>query len=111
MFVSWDDVNGWSHVTPTPTFTWQPQLHTTDLQFNAAASFSVIPSVSMHFNNLFTYTMTATPELDVTVSGDVSSRQVRDDACERQLGGIGAWCDTRPGVQQHHSARRGFKPR
>ena len=31
----------------------------------------------MHFNNLFTYTMTATPELDVSVSGDFASRQVR----------------------------------
>jgi hypothetical protein len=77
MFVSWDDVHGWSHVTPTPTFVWQPQLQTTDPQFNAAASFSVIPSVSMHFNNLFSYTMTATPQLDVTVRGDVTSRQVR----------------------------------
>jgi hypothetical protein len=77
MFVSWDEDHGWSHVTPSPTFAWQPQLQTTDPQFNAAASFSVIPSVSMHFNNLFSYTMTATPELDVTLSGDLSSRQVR----------------------------------
>jgi len=76
MFVSWDETHGWSHVTPTPTFSWQPQLKTTDPQFNAAASFSIVPSVSMHFNNLFSYTMTATPELDVTVSGDLSSRQV-----------------------------------
>jgi hypothetical protein len=80
MFVSWDETHGWSHVTPTPTFSWQPQLKTTDPQFNAAASFSIVPSVSMHFNNLFSYTMTATPELDVTVSGDLSSRQVCVDA-------------------------------
>ena len=77
MFVSWDETHGWTHVTPTPAFAWQPQLQTTDPQFNAAASFSIIPSVSMHFNNLFTYTMTATPELDVSVSGDFASRQVR----------------------------------
>ena len=87
MFVSWDEVHGWSHVTPSPSFAWQPQLQTTDPQFNAAASFSVIPSVSMHFNNLFSYTMTATPELDVTVSGDLSSRQVCVGVWANQLSG------------------------
>jgi hypothetical protein len=45
MFVSWDETHGWTHVTPTPVFAWQPQLQTTDPQFNAAATFSIIPSV------------------------------------------------------------------
>jgi hypothetical protein len=80
MFVSWNPTNGWSHVIPTPKFSWQPQLHVSDPQFSAAATFAVVPSIVIHFNNVFSYTMTATPELDVSIAGDLSSRQVRDDA-------------------------------
>ena len=56
-----------------------PQLQTTQPNFSSDFTLSVIPSVTMKLNDIFTFTMTATPIADLSdlkVAGDLSTKSV-----------------------------------
>jgi len=76
MYATWNAGSGWTHVTPNPRLSWTPQLQTTQPNFSSDFTLSVIPSVTMKLNDIFTYTMTATPIADLKVAGDLSTKSV-----------------------------------
>jgi hypothetical protein len=68
--------SGWSHVTPKPQLSWTPQLQTSQTSFSSDFSLSVVPTVTMKLNDVFTYSMTATPNADLKVAGDLATKSV-----------------------------------
>jgi hypothetical protein len=76
MYATWNSGSGWTHVTPQPQLSWTPQLQTTQPNFSSDFTLSVVPSVTMKLNDVFTYSMTATPIADLKVAGDVSTKTV-----------------------------------
>jgi len=76
MYATWSSQSGWTHVTPTPQLTWTPQLQTTQPTFASDFTLSVVPTVTMKLNDIFTYSMTATPLADLKVAGDLSTKTV-----------------------------------
>ena len=76
MYATWNAGSGWSHVTPHPQLSWTPQLQTTQPDFASDFTLSVIPSVTMKLNDIFTYSMTATPIADLKVAGDLGTKSV-----------------------------------
>lgn len=76
MYATWNSGSGWTHVTPQPQLSWTPQLQTTQPNFSSDFTLSVVPSVTMKLNDVFTYSMTATPIADLKVAGDLSTRTV-----------------------------------
>jgi len=76
MYATWNAGSGWSHVTPNPQLSWTPQLQTTQPNFSSDFTLSVIPSVTMKLNDIFTYSMTATPIADLKVAGDLGTKSV-----------------------------------
>eukprot|EP00698_Gefionella_okellyi_P012941 TRINITY_DN3516_c0_g2_i1.p1 TRINITY_DN3516_c0_g2~~TRINITY_DN3516_c0_g2_i1.p1 ORF type:complete len:451 (+),score=82.54 TRINITY_DN3516_c0_g2_i1:66-1355(+) len=75
LYIQWDPTNHWQHVTPSPSLSWTPQI-SGSAQFNADASFAVIPSIIMHVDNVFTYQVTLTPSLELSASGSTQSTQL-----------------------------------
>jgi hypothetical protein len=76
MYASWNAGSGWSHVTPRPQLSWTPQLQTTQPTFSSEFSLSVVPTVTMRLNDVFTYSMTAIPNADLKVAGDLGTKTV-----------------------------------
>jgi hypothetical protein len=76
MYATWNAGSGWTHVTPRPQLSWTPQLQTTQPNFASDFTLSVVPSVTMKLNDIFTYSMTATPVADLKVAGDLSTKSV-----------------------------------
>ena len=68
--------SGWAHVTPNPKLSWTPQLQTTEPTFASDFTLSVVPTVTMKLNDIFTYSMTATPLADLKVAGDLGAKTV-----------------------------------
>lgn len=76
MFVVYNNGQGWTHVNPSPSFNWLPYLAAVSPQFAGSVSFSVIPSLQFQVNNVFTYQLTATPTLDVSIDGSLAAKEV-----------------------------------
>jgi hypothetical protein len=76
MFATWNAGSGWTHVIPKPQLSWTPQLQTTEPIFSSDFTLSVIPTVTMKLNDIFTYSMTASPVVDLKVAGDLGTRTV-----------------------------------
>lgn len=76
MYATWNAGSGWTHVTPNPQLSWTPQLQTTQPNFSSDFTLSVVPTVTMKLNDVFTYSMTATPIADLKVAGDLSTKTV-----------------------------------
>mmetsp|Transcript_23788 Transcript_23788/g.62215 ORF Transcript_23788/g.62215 Transcript_23788/m.62215 type:complete len:439 (-) Transcript_23788:1601-2917(-) len=76
----WDPENHWRHeLTSTPSISYTPVL-STSASLNAEATFAVIPTLRAHFDHILTYSLTATPTLDATITGSEASKQVCMDA-------------------------------
>jgi len=73
--VSWDPDSHWQHAMPTPQVTWTPSV-SGSASFDGTAAFTFAPSISLHANQLFTYTVALTPNLHMEVQGDASTRQL-----------------------------------
>lgn len=74
-YLTWDPENHWRDITPTPTIAYTPQF-TTSASLNAEATFAIIPTLRAHFDRLLTYSLTATPTVDATITGSQASKQV-----------------------------------
>eukprot|EP00040_Diaphanoeca_grandis_P024281 m.133247 g.133247 ORF g.133247 m.133247 type:complete len:441 (-) comp29663_c2_seq1:140-1462(-) len=74
-FVSWDPINHWTHSLPSPVFEAAP-VFTTSASLNAAASLTIVPTLTAHFDRLLSYQLQATPVLSMTVQGSEASKQV-----------------------------------
>lgn len=74
-YVSWDSDNAWQHVKPSPQLAITPTV-TGAAGFQGSATLSVVPSFTMHANKLFTYTLTLTPDVQMSVTGDAAKEQI-----------------------------------
>ena len=76
MYASWSSIGGWSHVAPHPQLSWSPTLQTQQPEFSGDFSVSLVPTVTMKLNDVFTYSLTANPSADLKVGNDASVRSV-----------------------------------
>lgn len=74
-YIQYTDKTRWQHIHSTPSFTYTPQLSVA-ASVNAQGSFALIPSLQLHVDNVYSYTMTFTPQLDASLTGSLSSHQV-----------------------------------
>jgi len=63
-YVSFVSGQGWTHVTPTPSFQWQPQA-SGQQDFTAEATFQMIPQLQVKLANIYEYDLIYTPTLDI----------------------------------------------
>lgn len=70
-FVSWDPESHWSHSEPTPALSTTPVFETS-ASFDATGQVQVIPTLTAHFDRILAYTLTATPTLNVDISGSAT---------------------------------------
>jgi hypothetical protein len=78
-YLSWNPVDHWKHVLPLPRIAYTPTF-STSANLDAEATFAIIPTLRAHFDQILTYSLTATPTLDATVTGSEASKQVCFDA-------------------------------
>ena len=71
--VTWDPKNHWVHTKPDPKF-HMTEHASGDANFDASAHAALIPSISMHVNNLFTYTLTLNPQYNFDINGDTKTK-------------------------------------
>ena len=76
LYASWSSISGWSHVAPRPQLSWSPTLQTQQPEFSGDFSVSLIPTVTMKLNDVFSYSLTANPSADLKVGNDASVRAV-----------------------------------
>ena len=78
------------HIGTSPQFS-------TSASFNAEGTLTVIPTLKAHFDRILTYSLTATPQLDITISGSEASKQVcrlRTTLCHHALlAAVQEWSD------------------
>lgn len=74
-FVSWDPKNRWQTHKPTPSLNFQHAI-SGSAQFNGQASFAVTPSVGLHVNQLYSYTATLNPTVNMQVQGDTTTKKI-----------------------------------
>jgi hypothetical protein len=65
-----------AHARAVPVTSRTPQLQTMQPNFSSDFTLSVVPTVTMKLNDVFTYSMTATPIADLKVAGDLSTKTV-----------------------------------
>jgi len=73
--LTWDRTNHWQHVTPKMVSTLTPSLSTA-ASLHVAGHVALTPKFSMHFDRMFSYSLTASPKLDATVAGSEATKQV-----------------------------------
>lgn len=67
-YVTWDHVNHWQHVQTSPNLTFTPTV-SGSAQFHGHGDVSLIPSVSLHLDKVFTTSLTLTPVINLDVNG------------------------------------------
>lgn len=76
--IAWDPTNHWTHTAPVPDFAHavKPVLTTTTTaDLNMAGSLSINPQFNMYFNQMFSYSLQATPSAKLNVVGNEASKQ------------------------------------
>jgi len=74
-YVSWDPKNKWQTHKPNPSLSFKHAV-SGQAQFQGQASFAVIPSVGLHVNQLYSYTATLNPTVNMQVQGDTASKKI-----------------------------------
>jgi len=67
-YVAWDPVNHWRHVQTTPNLTFSPTV-AGSAHFHGHGDVSLVPSVALHLDKVFTTGLTLTPLLNLDVDG------------------------------------------
>ena len=71
--ITWDPKNHWVHTKPTPKFS-QHQHASGNANFEGTFHASLTPSINMHVNELYTYTLTYAPQYNFDIHGDTTSK-------------------------------------
>lgn len=67
-YIQWSEGNGWSHIKPTPSLNFSPQL-SGEADFTVDANVGLTTQLSMHVNQVFTHSLSLNPSVDVAVTG------------------------------------------
>lgn len=73
--VSWDPKHHWQTHKPNPELSFTPTV-SGSAEFTGSANFQLIPSVKLHVNQLFSYTVQINPGMNMQVHGDAGSKQI-----------------------------------
>lgn len=74
-YISWDPENKWQHHKPSPTLLFNHAI-SGSAQFQGTAGLSVIPSVALHVNQLYSYTLTLDPSVNMQIQGDTANKKI-----------------------------------
>lgn len=74
-YVSWDAENHWQSHKPTPSLEVQHAL-SGSAEFNGQAALSIAPSVALHVNQLYSYSVILAPSVSMLIRGDTESKQI-----------------------------------
>eukprot|EP00931_Biecheleriopsis_adriatica_P077663 TRINITY_DN51183_c0_g1_i1.p1 TRINITY_DN51183_c0_g1~~TRINITY_DN51183_c0_g1_i1.p1 ORF type:complete len:441 (+),score=77.57 TRINITY_DN51183_c0_g1_i1:97-1419(+) len=78
-YLTWDTKNLWRHVHGKPTTTFTPTV-SGSANFDCTGSVSLIPSVDLHMNQLFSSSVALTPKASIEVKGDKKGIQICETA-------------------------------
>jgi len=71
-YLEWTPSSHWVVHKPTPSFTWAPVL-SGDANFYGHVDFAIIPTLTMHIDNLFDYSITLDPTLHLDIKGQAKA--------------------------------------
>lgn len=74
-YVSWDPDNHWQTHKPDPQLVLTPSV-SGSASFSGQADFRLTPSLKLHVNQLFSYTLQINPGMNMNIQGDTSSKQI-----------------------------------
>jgi hypothetical protein len=78
-FVEWDPVNHWTHTDPRPDFAGAvlPVLSAgpTTADVNMNGDIKIVPTFHMHFDQVFSYSLSAAPTAHASVAASQASKQ------------------------------------
>jgi hypothetical protein len=77
--ITWDPKNHWRHTKPNPSFTMTEHA-SGEANFQGTAHASLIPSITMHVNHMFTYTLKLDPQYNFEIHGDTKAKQICEKA-------------------------------
>jgi hypothetical protein len=86
-YISWDPKNHWTHVDPNPKFTFTPVL-SGDANFKGEVNIGLIPSINMHLDNLFDYSLIFSNTANFQVYGSGSIKPAEGQICAKADGEI-----------------------
>eukprot|EP00937_MAST-01D_sp_MAST-1D-sp2_P004215 g4215.t1 len=78
-YVAWDPATHWTHTVPTPDFAHAvaPVLRTTSsASLDMQGTLDVRPTFNMHFDQVFSYSLQATPTANTQAHGSEATKQV-----------------------------------
>ena len=74
-YVSWDPTRHWQHTKPEFVPSLTPQL-ATSASLDATADIQLMPSFNVHFDRIFSYSLTANPSLHAEITGSKASGKI-----------------------------------
>mgnify|MGYP006424604733 CR=1 FL=1 len=74
-YIQWDPNNHWSTTSPSPVFNWKP-LISGSANFDVGGNIGFNPTIVMHLDNLFDYTLKITTGAEIDVSGSTTTKQI-----------------------------------
>jgi|SaaInlStandDraft_3_1057020.scaffolds.fasta_scaffold11824_2 hypothetical protein len=74
-YLEWDKENHWTTVKPNPILNWGPVV-SGSANFHASGNFAFIPTIKMHIDNVFDYTLIASTTMNIEVDGSASSMEI-----------------------------------
>merc|ERR1712178_64524 len=74
-YIQWTEGSGWSHVKPSPSLHFTPQL-SAHAGFSVEANVGLTTQLAMHVNGIFTHSLSLNPSADMVVRGDTTSKQI-----------------------------------
>jgi len=78
-YISWDPTHRWQHSTPSFLPSYSATLETS-ASLDVTTTFGLVPSFELHFDRIFSYTLTANPTLTTEISGTIASGKVCMDS-------------------------------
>merc|ERR1712037_313409 len=80
--ISWSPKHHWQHTHLQPQAKWTTQV-SGDASFSGSGSIAFVPSLMMHVDKIFTYAFTLSPQANLLVAGDTTTKK---NLCERYCG-------------------------
>jgi len=73
--ISWSPKHHWQHTHLQPQAKWTTQV-SGDASFSGSGSIAFVPSLMMHVDKIFTYAFTLSPQANLQVAGDTTTKKI-----------------------------------
>jgi len=74
-YISWDPDKKWQHHKISPTLAFNHAV-SGSAQFQGSADLSVMPTVALHVNQLYSYTLSLDPGVNMQIQGDTTGKKI-----------------------------------